>query len=173
MDREAGLAGGWVGGCEEWLLYGRCGLPCSSRASVAGAPCLVPCVIYNALCHVSYIMPCVMCHVSWHTNPSQFAAKADADELAERVDAVWSARMQGPDPLLVGCQRDEVCVPRASPCMLRARRWRCSAHHHTMHQSPHVLTCACRWNTVWRRLWNHRSKWRASASAISAGLRSG
>jgi hypothetical protein len=36
------------------------------------------------------------------------AAKADAAELAERVDSVWAARMEGPDPLLAGCQREEV-----------------------------------------------------------------
>ncbi|KAF6250875.1 hypothetical protein COO60DRAFT_1629284 [Scenedesmus sp. NREL 46B-D3] len=35
-------------------------------------------------------------------------AKADAAELAERVDSVWAARMEGPDPLLVGCQREEI-----------------------------------------------------------------
>jgi hypothetical protein len=36
------------------------------------------------------------------------AAKADAAELAERVDSVWAARLEGPDPLLAGCQREEV-----------------------------------------------------------------
>lgn len=36
------------------------------------------------------------------------AAKVDAADLAERVDSVWAARMEGPDPLLAGCQREEV-----------------------------------------------------------------
>lgn len=38
------------------------------------------------------------------------AAKADRAELAERVDKVWAARLVGPDPLLAGCQREEVRV---------------------------------------------------------------
>ncbi|KAF8055817.1 hypothetical protein HT031_006592 [Scenedesmus sp. PABB004] len=35
-------------------------------------------------------------------------AKADLADLAERVDKVWAARLEGPDPLLAGCQREEI-----------------------------------------------------------------
>ncbi|WIA09843.1 hypothetical protein OEZ85_010057 [Tetradesmus obliquus] len=35
-------------------------------------------------------------------------AKVDAADLAERVDSVWAARVEGPDPLLAGCQREEI-----------------------------------------------------------------
>lgn len=36
------------------------------------------------------------------------AAKVDAAALAARVDDVWTARLTQPDPLVQGCQRDEV-----------------------------------------------------------------
>jgi hypothetical protein len=35
-------------------------------------------------------------------------AKAELAELAQRVDKVWAARLEQPDPLLQGCQREEV-----------------------------------------------------------------
>eukprot|EP00878_Enallax_costatus_P003885 GHUV01004105.1.p1 GENE.GHUV01004105.1~~GHUV01004105.1.p1 ORF type:complete len:477 (+),score=158.20 GHUV01004105.1:186-1616(+) len=35
-------------------------------------------------------------------------AKADRDELAERVDKVWAARLEKPDPLVEGCKREEI-----------------------------------------------------------------
>ena len=36
------------------------------------------------------------------------AAKVDAAALTARVDDVWAARLTQPDPLVQGCQRDEV-----------------------------------------------------------------
>eukprot|EP00879_Flechtneria_rotunda_P006667 GHRR01007007.1.p1 GENE.GHRR01007007.1~~GHRR01007007.1.p1 ORF type:complete len:333 (+),score=154.33 GHRR01007007.1:449-1447(+) len=35
-------------------------------------------------------------------------AKADRADLADRVDSVWAARLEQPDPLLQGCQREEI-----------------------------------------------------------------
>lgn len=35
-------------------------------------------------------------------------AKAELAELAQKVDKVWAARLEQPDPLLQGCQREEV-----------------------------------------------------------------
>jgi hypothetical protein len=37
-------------------------------------------------------------------------AKAELAELGQRVDKVWAARLEQPDPLLQGCQREEVSL---------------------------------------------------------------
>lgn len=44
------------------------------------------------------------------------AAKAELAELAEQVDKVWAERLRQPDPLLQGCQREEV---RCAACGIR------------------------------------------------------
>jgi hypothetical protein len=59
---------------------------------------------------VAYYLCCAeLCLLTFPCCPAAgAAAKADAAELAERVDSVWAARLEGPDPLLAGCQREEV-----------------------------------------------------------------
>jgi hypothetical protein len=39
------------------------------------------------------------------------AAKADLADLTARVDSKWRARIESPDPLLLGAQREEVRAP--------------------------------------------------------------
>ena len=36
------------------------------------------------------------------------AAKAELAELSQKVDKVWAARLEQPDPLVQGCHREEV-----------------------------------------------------------------
>lgn len=67
------------------------------------------------------------------------AAKAELAELAERVDKVWAARLDQPDPLLQGCQRDEVrCAVLGCNVMLV-----CSAHLSKLCTGLHTLLQSC------------------------------
>lgn len=101
-----------------------------------------PCVVLSGLLTVP---PC-MCVLA----ASCPAAKAELAELAERVDKVWAARLEQPDPLLQGCQREEVgvvlCFVAGGMSMLRI-----CAHAHWSSTRSHV-SCAGKSASVPSRL---------------------
>lgn len=52
----------------------------------------------------------MLCFILSHCILSMPTAKAELAELGQRVDKVWAARLEQPDPLLQGCQREEVSL---------------------------------------------------------------